>query len=164
MDLVKTGGASTFLAEDIVVDAPDSLTSGEVGTVTVTINEHRQPPRGISMPRASGRRTPTIAIQRFFVDGDWLATNRATAVDAQTAAGRARHVHVPDQGARRHRPRPSIDEAFSFVQEGVTWFGPTFHVVVQVKPGPRQVAHQQPAATSVGSGSGWPRVCAVRSV
>jgi uncharacterized protein (TIGR03382 family) len=26
------------------------------------------------------------------------------------------------------------DEAFSFVQEGVTWFGPTFHVVLQVEP------------------------------
>jgi MYXO-CTERM domain-containing protein len=27
-----------------------------------------------------------------------------------------------------------FDETFSFIQEGVTWFGPTFHVVLQVRP------------------------------
>ncbi|HUS28373.1 MAG TPA: MYXO-CTERM sorting domain-containing protein, partial [Kofleriaceae bacterium] len=69
----------------------------------------------------------------FFVDGDWLATNRATAVDAQTEAAGVGTFTFQIKGPDV-KTTTVYDEAFSFVQEGVTWFGPTFHVVLKVEP------------------------------
>jgi N-acetyl-anhydromuramyl-L-alanine amidase AmpD len=64
---------------------------------------------------------------------DWLSPARTTAVDAQTPAGMPGTFTFQIRGPEVRTPTV-YDEAFSFVQEGVTWFGPTFHVVVKVNP------------------------------
>ena len=48
-----------------------------------------------------------------------------------------------------------FDEAFSFVQEGVTWFGPTFHVVIQVKPALDDVLSFVTTTISVPTEGNW---------
>jgi uncharacterized protein (TIGR03382 family) len=132
IDLVRTGGASQFKAEDVVVDAPDSITSGELATVTVTITNSGTAAWDLDATRI-GTQDPQDRESALFVDGDWLSPNRATAVDVQTAPGLPGTFTFQIRGPDVREPTV-YDEAFSFVQEGVTWFGPTFRVVVQVRP------------------------------
>lgn len=132
MDLVNTGGAASFKGEEIVVDAPDSIVAGETATVTVTINNTGTAAWDLDATRI-GTTDPQDRDSEFFVDGDWIAANRATAVDAQTPAGSPGTFTFQIKGPDVKTPTV-YDEAFSFVQEDVTWFGPTFHVVIQVKP------------------------------
>ena len=132
MDLVQTGGAPTFKGEDIVVVAPDSIQSGEVATVTVTLTNTGNAAWDLDATRI-GTADPQDRDSAFFVEGDWLATNRATAVDARTDAASAGTFTFQIKGPDVKTPTV-YDEAFSFVQEGVTWFGPTFHVVLKVEP------------------------------
>ncbi|NVB79174.1 MAG: N-acetylmuramoyl-L-alanine amidase, partial [Kofleriaceae bacterium] len=153
IDLVKTGGAASFLAEDISVDAPDSLVSGEVGTVTVTISNTGTAAWDLDATRI-GTADPQDRDSAFFVEGDWIGPNRATAVDAQTPAGSPGtftfQIQAPEVAATT-----VYDEAFSFVQEDVTWFGPTFHVLVQVKPDTAAEPTPENSGCSIGgSGSG----------
>lgn len=132
IDLVKTGGAASFKGEDIIVDAPDVIVSGETATVTVTINNTGTAAWDLDATRI-GTTDPQDRESAFFSDGDWLSPSRATAVDTQTAAGSPGTFTFQIKGPDVSAPMV-FDEAFSFVQEGVTWFGPTFHVVIQVKP------------------------------
>lgn len=132
MDLVRTGGAASFKGEDIIVDAPDSIVSGETATVTVTITNTGTAAWDLDATRI-GTTDPQDRDSEFFVDGDWIGANRATAVDAQTPAGETGTFTFQIKGPEVRTPTV-YDEAFSFVQEDVTWFGPTFHVVIQVKP------------------------------
>jgi len=132
IDLVRTGGAGQFKAADITVDAPDTIVSGELATVTVTITNSGTSAWDLDTTRI-GTQDPQDRDSEFFVDGDWVGPNRATAVDAQTAAGSVGTFTFQIRGPEVREPTV-YDEAFSFVQEGVTWFGPTFHVVVQVRP------------------------------
>lgn len=132
MDLVRTGGASSFKGEDIVVTAPDTIVSGEVATVTVTIANTGTAAWDLDATRI-GTEGPQDRESAFYVEGDWLAPNRATAVDTKTEPGTPGtftfQIRAPEVAT------PTVyDETFSFVQEGVTWFGPTFHVVLQVRP------------------------------
>jgi uncharacterized protein (TIGR03382 family) len=132
IDLVRTGGASQFKGEDLVVDAPDTIVSGELATVTVTIVNTGTAAWDLDATRI-GTQDPQDRDSSFFVDGDWLAPNRATAVDARTDANTTGTFTFQIRGPAVTEPTV-YDEAFSFVQEGVTWFGPTFHVVTQVRP------------------------------
>jgi uncharacterized protein (TIGR03382 family) len=132
IDLVQTGGAPTFKGEDIVVVAPDSIQSGEIATVTVTLTNTGNAAWDLDATRI-GTTDPQDRDSEFFVDGDWIAANRATAVDAQTPAGSPGTFTFQIKGPDVKTPMV-YDEAFSFVQEGVTWFGPTFHVVLKVEP------------------------------
>ncbi len=152
IDLVRTGGASQFLAEDITVDAPDSLTAGEVGTVTVTVKNTGTAAWDLDATRI-GTADPQDRDSAFYVEGDWIGTNRATAVDEQTPAGSPGtftfQIQAPDVATTM-----VYDEAFSFVQEDVTWFGPTFHVVIQVKPDGTVEPPTTSGCSIVGSGRG----------
>jgi uncharacterized protein (TIGR03382 family) len=132
MDLVQTGGAPTFTGGDIVVDAPESIRSGEIATVTVTLTNTGNAAWDLDATRI-GTTDPQDRDSAFFVDGDWLSTNRATAVDAQTEASATGTFTFQIKGPDV-KSTMVYDEAFSFVQEGVTWFGPTFHVVLKVEP------------------------------
>lgn len=132
MDLVGTGGAASFKAEDILVDAPDVIVSGELATVTVTIANTGSAAWDLDATRI-GTQDPEDRESMFYVEGDWLSPTRATAVDAQTAAGASGTFTFQIRGPEVKEPTV-FDETFSFVQEGVTWFGPTFHVVLQVRP------------------------------
>jgi len=132
MDLVQTGGAASFKGEDIVVDAPAEIASGELATVTVTITNTGTAAWDLDATRI-GTTDPQDRESDFFVDGDWLSPARTTAVDAQTPAGMPGTFTFQIRGPEVRMPTV-YDEAFSFVQEDVTWFGPTFHVVVKVNP------------------------------
>ena len=132
IDLVRTGGAAQFRGEDIYVEAPDAITSGEVATVSVTIANTGTAAWDLDATRI-GTQEPQDRESSFFVDGDWVSTNRATAVDVQTDPGTTGTFTFQIKGPAVTQPTV-VDEAFAFVQEGVTWFGPTFHVVVQVHP------------------------------
>jgi hypothetical protein len=132
IDLVRTGGASQFKAGDITVAAPNVIASGELATVTVTIANTGSAAWDLDATRI-GTQDPQDRESAFFVDGDWLSPNRATAVDARTEPGTSGTFTFQIRGPEVREPTV-YDEAFAFVQEGVTWFGPTFHVVVQVRP------------------------------
>ncbi|HEY5924938.1 MAG TPA: N-acetylmuramoyl-L-alanine amidase [Kofleriaceae bacterium] len=132
IDLVRTGGAPQFTAADIVVEAPKLITSGELATVTVTIKNTGTAAWDLDATRI-GTADPQDRPSALFVDGDWLGPDRPTAVDGLTEAGTSGtftfQIRGPDVSEAK-----TYDEAFSFVQEGVTWFGPTFHVVLLVQP------------------------------
>jgi uncharacterized protein (TIGR03382 family) len=147
IDLVRTGGAAQFKAEDITVTAPDTITSGELATVTVTIANTGTAAWDLNATRI-GTQEPQDRDSQFFVDGDWLSTNRATAVDARTDAGATGTFTFQLRGPAVTEPTV-FDEAFSFVQEGVTWFGPTFHVVTEVVPS----GDEPPAAGGCNTGN-----------
>ncbi len=132
IDLVRTGGAPSFKGEDLVIDAPDVILSGEVATVTVTIANTGTAGWDLDATRI-GTQDPTDRESPFYVEGDWLSPNRATGVDAQTEPGTPGTFTFQIRGPEVREPTV-YDETFSFVQEDVTWFGPTFHVVVQVRP------------------------------
>ncbi len=132
IDLVRTGGAPKFTGQDLVVEAPDVIESGEVATVTVKLKNSGTAAWDLNATRI-GTQDPQDRDSAFFVDGDWVEPSRATAVDAQTAAGSEGTFTFQIRGPVVAEPTV-YDEAFSFVQEQVTWFGPTFHVVIQVRP------------------------------
>ncbi len=132
MDLVRTGGASSFKAADLIIDAPDTILSGEVATVTVTVANSGTAGWDLDATRI-GTQDPEDRDSPFYVEGDWLSPSRATAVDAQTAPGASGTFTFQIKGPDVREPTV-YDETFSFVQEDVAWFGPTFHVVLQVRP------------------------------
>src|SRR5688572_14937774 len=148
IDLVRTGGAAQFRGEDIYVEAPDAITSGEVATVSVTIANTGTAAWDLDATRI-GTQEPQDRESSFFVDGDWVSPNRATAVDLQTDPGTTGTFTFQIKGPAVTQPTV-YDEAFAFVQEGVTWFGPTFHVVVQVHP----ADETESTGCNVGGGGG----------
>ncbi|HEY5947541.1 MAG TPA: N-acetylmuramoyl-L-alanine amidase [Kofleriaceae bacterium] len=150
IDLVRTGGASQFKGEDLIVDAPDVITSGELATVTVTVLNTGTAAWDLDATRI-GTQDPQDRASDFFVDGDWISTNRATAVDAKTDAGVTGTFTFQIRGPAVTEPTV-YDEAFSFVQEGVTWFGPTFHVVTQVRPSGDEQPGEDGGCNAAGSG------------
>lgn len=150
IDLVRTGGAPKLAGEDLVVDAPDVITSGEVATVTVTLMNSGTAAWDLDATRI-GTQDPQDRDSAFFVDGDWVSPNRATAVDAQTSAGTLGTFTFQIRGPVVSEPTV-YDEAFSFVQEGVTWFGPTFHVVLQVRPSDDEPGANGGGCNAAGSG------------
>jgi len=94
-----------------------------------------------------GTQHPQDRDSAFFVDGDWISPNRATAIDTKTDAGVQGTFTFKIRGPAVTEPTV-YDEAFSIVQESVTWFGPTFHVVTQVRPSGDDM---QPVAKAVAA-------------
>jgi N-acetyl-anhydromuramyl-L-alanine amidase AmpD len=149
IDLVQTGGAGNFAADSLTVDAPASIKSGEIATVTVTVTNHGTSAWDLDATRV-GTQSPQDRDSALFVDGDWIGPNRATAVDVRTAAGAVGTFTFQIQGPAVTEP-VVYDEAFQLVQEGVAWFGPTFNVVVQVTP---EVATNPSGGCNAARGSG----------
>lgn len=132
IDLVKTGGAPTFLAGDAVVDAPTALTSGETATVTVTITNNGNVAWDLDLTRL-GTAAPQDRESAVFLAGDWLSPSRATGVDTKVAPGET-GTFTFDIVAPDVRETQVLDEAFQLVQQDTTWFGPEVHVIFQVAP------------------------------
>ncbi len=130
IDLVKTGGAPTFLAGDALVDAPASLTSGETATVTVTLANHGNVAWDLDLTRL-GTSSPQDRASAVFLDGDWLSPSRATGVDAKVEPGQAGTFTFDIVAPEVHETQV-LDEAFQLVQQDLTWFGPEVHVTFQV--------------------------------
>jgi N-acetyl-anhydromuramyl-L-alanine amidase AmpD len=132
IELVQAGGAGEYLAGDITVDAPATLESGTVATVTVTVANHGTSAWDLDATRV-GTAEPQDRASDLFVDGDWIAPNRAAAVDAQTPAGGVGTFTFQIKGPVVTEPTVD-DEAFQLVEEGGAWFGPEFRVTVQILP------------------------------
>jgi len=153
IDLVKTGGAPMFLAGDAMVDGPITLTSGERTTVTVTISNTGNAAWDLDATRL-GTAAPQDRESAFFVDGDWISTNRATAVDAKVEPG-ATGTFTFEVIAPEVREPTLFDEGFQLVQEGTTWFGPEVHVVFNVVP------EGEDGGCSAGGGGSGASACAM---
>jgi uncharacterized protein (TIGR03382 family) len=132
IELVKAGGAGQYLAGDITVDAPASITAGELATVTVTAVNHGTSAWDLDATRV-GTQGPQDRDSELYVAGDWIAPNRAAAVDAPTAPGATGTFTFQIVGPPVTEPT-SIDEVFELVEEGGAWFGPTFDLAIQVVP------------------------------
>jgi N-acetyl-anhydromuramyl-L-alanine amidase AmpD len=132
IELVQAGGAGEYLAGDVTVDAPATLESGAVATVTVTIANHGTSAWDLDATRV-GTAEPQDRASDLFVDGDWIAPNRAAAVEAQTPAGGVGTFTFQIKGPPVTEPTVD-DEAFQLVEEGSAWFGPQFRVTVQILP------------------------------
>ena len=132
IELVQAGGAGEYLAGDITVDAPATLESGAVATVTVTIANHGTSAWDLDATRV-GTAEPQDRASDLFVAGNWIAPNRAAAVEAQTPAGGVGTFTFQIVGPPVTEPIVD-DEAFQLVEEGSAWFGPEFHITVQILP------------------------------
>jgi uncharacterized protein (TIGR03382 family) len=132
IELVKAGGAGQYLAGDITVDAPATLTSGELATVTVTAVNHGTSAWDLDATRV-GTQSPQDRDSQLYVAGGWIAPDRAAAVDAVTAPGATGTFTFQIVGPPVTEPT-SIDETFELVEEGGSYFGPTFDIALQVVP------------------------------
>ena len=132
IELVKAGGAGQYLAGDITVDAPATIVAGELATVTVTAVNHGTSAWDLDATRV-GTQGPQDRASQLYVAGDWIAPNRAAAVDAPTAPGATGTFTFQIVGPAVTEPT-AIDEVFELVEEGGAWFGPTFDLAIQVVP------------------------------
>ena len=134
LDLVTTGGAPMFNASDVTIDAPASMISGDKATVTITVTNNGNTAWDLDLTRL-GTAAPQDRESAMFVDGDWTAPNRATGADARVEP-KAVGTFTFEIVAPAVREPVVYDEAFRLVQEGVAWFGPELHLMVQVMPQP----------------------------
>src|SRR6185312_526773 len=132
IELVKAGGAGQYLAGDITVDAPATLASGELATVTVTAVNHGTSAWDLDATRV-GTQSPQDRDSQLYVAGDWIAPDRAAAVDAPTAPGATGTFTFQIVGPDVTEPT-SLTETFELVEEGGAYFGPTFDIALQVVP------------------------------
>ena len=156
IELVKAGDAGQYLAAEITVDAPASLVAGETGTVRVTVANHGTSAWDLDATRV-GTAEPADRSSALFVDGDWIAPHRPTGVDARTPAGAVGTFTFSIRGPAVTAPQV-FDEAFQLVEEGSTWFGPEFHVALQVVPAGDNYSGQplDPSGQSGGGCSATP--------
>lgn len=134
LDLVKTYGAPLFAAEEVVVEGPPTLVSGERATFTVTLTNRGNTAWEPDLTRL-GTALPTDRESELFVDGDWVSPARVTGIDARAVPG-ATGTFTFDVIAPDVREPTVIDEGFQLVEEDLMWFGPEIHVVFQTMPAP----------------------------
>ncbi len=147
MDLVNTGGAPMFNASDVTIDAPATMLSGDKATVSITVTNNGNTAWDLDLTRV-GTAAPQDRDSALFVDGDWVAPNRATGADGRVEPG-AVGTFTFEIVAPSVREPIVYDEAFQLVQEGVAWFGPELHLMVQVMP----QAGDDTGCSAGGSGS-----------
>ncbi len=133
MDLVRTGGAPQFDASYVAAEHPTQMTSGEEAVAYVELRNDSSVTWSIDDTRL-GTQEPMDRESAFYVDGNWLAANRATGADHSsygpgavgrfTFAIRAPEVTEPT----------TYHEAFQLLQEGVAWFGPIVTMDITVIP------------------------------
>ncbi|MCX5746941.1 MAG: peptidoglycan recognition family protein [Proteobacteria bacterium] len=149
IDLVKTGGAPMFNADSVVVEAPATMVTGEVATVTVTLANTGNTTWDLDTTRL-GTAAPQDRASAMFVDGDWIAPNRTSGIDAVVAPHKTGSFTFQIQ-APPVTASTVFDEAFQPVADGMTWFGPEVHVVVEVSPLP---GDPDSGGCSTGGGGG----------
>ncbi len=131
IEMVKTGGA-LFDGGDVLVQGPPTIVAGERATITVTLTNRGNTAWELDVTRL-GTALPQDRDSELFVEGDWIAPNRATSVDGRIEPGASGTFTFDIVGPDVSSPTV-FDEAFQLVEEDVTWFGPDIHVVVQVMP------------------------------
>lgn len=149
MDLVTTGGAPQFNAQDVTIEAPESLTSGEKATVTVHVTNSGNAAWDLDLTRL-GTAAPQDRESPFFVDGDWVDPTRATGIDAHVEPGET-GTFTFEVLAPSVREPTMFDEGFQLVQDNTAWFGPEIHVVLSVVPAPTE----DTGCSASGSSSSW---------
>lgn len=132
LELVRTSGAGSFAASDVIVEAPAAMISGEHATVTVRITNTGSSAWDLDVTRL-GTSAPQDRESQFFVDGDWISPSRATAVDAVAKRGETATFTFEIVAPQVTEPT-AFDEAFQLVEEGAVWFGPEIHITTQVTP------------------------------
>ncbi len=132
LELVQTYGAPSFAAEDVIVQGPPTMVSGERATFTITITNRGNAAWEPDLTRL-GTALPIDRESELFVDGDWLSPTRITAVDARVEPGET-GTFTFDVIAPRVSEPTVIDEGFQLVEEDITRFGPDIHVVFQTMP------------------------------
>ncbi len=156
IDLVRTGGAPQFDAADLTVDAPAIMVAGERATVTVMVTNRGNTTWSIDATRL-GTAAPQDRESALFVDGDWVAPNRTTSVDF-TVDPAGIGTFTFDIVAPDVTTATTFDETFQLVEEGVAFFGPEAHVVVEVLPAP---SAEDPAGCSAGRAGSSGVACAI---
>ncbi len=131
IELVKFDGA-TFEASDVVIDAPAKMVSGEHATVIVHLTNRGNAAWEPDVTRI-GTALPQDRDSELYVDGDWIAPNRATSIDRRVEPGEA-GTFTFDIVAPDVDQVTSFDEGFQLVEEDMGWFGPDLHLVVEVSP------------------------------
>lgn len=132
LELVQTYGAPSFAAEELIVQGPPTLMSGERATFTITLTNRGNAAWEPDLTRL-GTALPTDRDSELFVDGDWLSPNRVTGIDTRVEPG-ASGTFTFDVIAPDVREPTVIDEGFQLVEEDITWFGPDIHLVFQTMP------------------------------
>ncbi|MFT3698494.1 MAG: peptidoglycan recognition family protein [Kofleriaceae bacterium] len=156
IDLVKTGGAGEYLASSITVNAPATLESGDLGNVTVWVDNTGTSAWDVDATRI-GTAEPSDRDSSFFVDGAWIAPNRTGLLSEATPAGGQGVFEFPIKAPSVDEPMV-VDEAFQLVEEGTGYFGPEFHVAVQITPATGADYAGEPVnngGCNAGGASGW---------
>ncbi len=152
LDLVKTYGAPSFAAEEVIVQGPPTLVAGERATFTVTVTNRGNTAWEPDLTRL-GTALPTDRESELFVDGDWVSPARVTGIDARVEPG-ASGTFTFDVIAPDVREPTVIDEGFQLVEEDLTWFGPEIHVVFQTMPAPDSGGCNSSGSSSLLFGAG----------
>jgi len=133
MELVQTGGQPHYGAAAGAGEYPTTMVSGEEGVAWFELENQSNVVWGLDDTRL-GTQEPQDRDSPFFVEGNWLAPNRATGADHSNygpgSVGRFTFaIRAPEV-----TETTTFDEAFQLVQEGVTWFGPVVHMQITVQP------------------------------
>lgn len=133
MELVRTGGRAIYDAEAGATSYPTEMVSGEEVVAWIEFVNRGNSTWGLNETRL-GTAEPQDRESPFFVEGNWLAPNRATGADHSNygpgSTGRFTFV----------LRAPEVDEttvfteSFQLVQEGVEWFGPVVTLEITVHP------------------------------
>jgi uncharacterized protein (TIGR03382 family) len=133
MDLVQRGGQPTYGAGPGAAEFPAEMVSGDEAVAWFEFVNESNVTWGLDETRL-GTQEPQDRASPFFVDGNWMAPNRATGADHSSygpgSVGRFTFAIVAPEVTET----TTFTEAFQLVQEGVTWFGPVVRMTITVHP------------------------------
>ncbi|MBI4575581.1 MAG: N-acetylmuramoyl-L-alanine amidase [Planctomycetes bacterium] len=156
LSLVQTGaGTATPPPPDhdavhVGQSAPSGLRSGETAVVWVEYRNTGARAWDTGETRL-GTSSPRDRHSAFHTPGNWLSDARPTAVDQATAPGQVgRFTYIVT--APPVRTTTTLEERYSPLQEGVTWFGPecTFRYTVRPASAPPALPYRPPETWSEG--------------
>jgi hypothetical protein len=133
MDFVLSGGDPIYGATEGANNYPTTMVSGEEGVAWFELVNDSNYTWDIDNTRL-GTQDPQDRASPFYVDGNWLAQNRATGADhsdyAPGTTGRFTFaIRAPDVDTET-----TFTESFQLVQEGESWFGPIVQMTITVTP------------------------------
>ncbi len=133
MDLVRTGGAPSYDAQYVAMEAPQQLVSGDEAVVWFEFRNDSSVTWSISDTRL-GTQEPRDRPSAFYVDGNWLGPDRPTGADHSNYGPGATGRFTFAIKAPEVTEATTFHEAFQLVQEGVAWFGPVVSMDITVVP------------------------------
>ncbi len=131
--LVGGNGTPTLAATAAAAEYPTTMTSGEEAVAYFEFVNGSTITWGLDATRL-GTAEPMDRASAFFVDGNWLAPNRATGADHSDYAPGATGRFTFAIKAPEVTTPTAYHEAFQLVQEGVGWFGPVVAMDIMVLP------------------------------